>query len=120
MIAYQQVLEIQQKYNPPNDVSLDTNYNNIGQTYYSVGDYVNALSSFEKALENLRQCVPINQQLLAKTFNNIAMALDGLTRYREAIDYAKKAVNTGRSALGFTHPETKAYQNYFDRFKRQL
>lgn len=83
-------------------------------------DYVNALSLFKQALDNLQKCVPINQQLLAKTFKNIAMALDGLSRYREAVDYAKQAVDTVRSALGSTHAETKVYQNYFDQLKRKL
>jgi tetratricopeptide (TPR) repeat protein len=45
---YQKMLEIQQKYSSPNDASLSTNYNTIGQTYYSLRDYVNALSFVRK------------------------------------------------------------------------
>jgi flagellin-like hook-associated protein FlgL len=48
------------------------------------------------------------------------MALDGLQRYREAIDYAKQAVDAARSALGSSHVETQMYQNYFDQLKRKL
>jgi tetratricopeptide (TPR) repeat protein len=118
--SYQKLLEMSQNYMPSNDVSLTTQYNNLGQTFYSRGNYANALSLFEKALESLKKCVPVNQQLLAKTHNNIAMALDGLQRYREAIDYAKQAVDAARSALGSSHVETQMYQNYFDQLKRKL
>jgi tetratricopeptide (TPR) repeat protein len=118
--SYQKLLEMSQNYMPSNDVSLTTQYNNLGQTFYSMGNYTNALSLFEKALESLQKCVPVNQQLLAKTHNNIAMALDGLRRYREAIDYAKQAVDAARSALGSSHVETQMYQNYFDQLKRKL
>jgi tetratricopeptide (TPR) repeat protein len=120
LIAYQKALEMQQNNSPPDDVSLSTNYNNIGQTYYSMGDYINALSLFEKALENLQKCRSTNHQLLAKTYNNIAMALESLGRYRAAIDYAKEAFDTTRSTLGPTHLETKAYQDRFDQLKRRL
>jgi tetratricopeptide (TPR) repeat protein len=116
----QKVSEILQKYRPPNDVSLSTNYNNIGQTYYSFGDYVNALSLFEKALDNLQKCSPINQQLLAKTYNNIAKALEGLGRYKDAADYAKQAFEIAHSTVGSNHPETEAYRNQFDQLRPKL
>jgi tetratricopeptide (TPR) repeat protein len=83
-------------------------------------DYTNALSLFEKALDSLQKCSPINQQLLAKTYNNLAMALEGLDRYREALDYVKRAFDTARSALGSNHPETEVYRNHFDQLKRKL
>ncbi len=54
------------------------------------------------------------------TYNNIAMALDGLQRYRETMNYAKQAIDTARSALGSSHVETQMYQNYFDQLKRKL
>ena len=93
--------------NPPNDVSLSMHYNNIGESYYSMKDYSNALASFEKALDHLQKCSPINQQLLAKTQNNIAKTLDGLGRYREAFEIAL-------STLGSDHPETKVYRDHLD------
>ena len=118
--SYQKIFEIQQKYSPPNDVSLSTNYNNIGQMYYLFEDYVNALSLFEKALDNLQKCSPINQQLLAKTYDNISKALDGLGRYKVATDYAKQAFEIAHSNLGSNHPETEAYRNHFDQLRRKL
>jgi tetratricopeptide (TPR) repeat protein len=119
MTSCREALESQRKYSPPN-VSLSTNYNNIGQTYYLMGDYTIALSLFEKALENLQKCSPINQQLLAKTYDNIALALEGLDRYREALDYVKQAFDTARSVLGSNHPATEAYRNHSDQLQQKL
>ncbi len=75
---------------------------------------------FEKALDNLQKCSPINQQLLAQTHNNIAKALEGLNRYKDATDYAKQAFEIARSTLGSNHPETEAYRNHFDQLRRKL
>jgi tetratricopeptide (TPR) repeat protein len=116
----QKVFEIQQKLRPPNDVSLSTNYNNFGQIYYSLGDYVNALLLFEKALDNLQKCSPINQQLLAQTHNKISKALEALDRYKDATDNAKQAFEIARSTLGSNHAETEAYRNHFDQLRRKL
>ena len=84
------------------------------------GNFSDALSSFEKALGNLRKCVPINQTVLAKTYDNMATALNGLQRYREAVNYAKQAADTARYALGSSHSETKRYQKHLDELRRKL
>ena len=95
-------------------------FNNIGIQSCAVFQYPGALLCFEKALETLTDSVSANSELVAKTHDNMATALDGLERVEEAIYSAEQAVSTASSALGPDHPDARAYRNHQEQLLRKL
>ena len=75
---------------------------------------------FEKALEAALVSVPRDDQLVAKTHNNIARALEDLGRIEDAIYSATQATEIASSGLGRDHPDTQIYQTHLDKLLRKL
>ena len=95
-------------------------FNNFGYQRCAASQYPVALVCFEKALETLKNCVPVHSQLVAKTHDHMATALEGLERIEEAIYSATQATETASSALGPDHPDTQAYQTHLDKLMHKL
>ncbi|CAF1619006.1 unnamed protein product [Adineta ricciae] len=107
---YSKTLEVRQKYLPPNDPSVATEYNNIGTKLCGLDENQEALSYFEKALELMHKSLPNNHSLLAKTLSNMSNALADLGRYPEATDYAWHAVEIAHSSLEINQNEIAEYE----------
>ncbi|CAF1103261.1 unnamed protein product [Rotaria sp. Silwood1] len=65
-------LEIRQKALPSNHPDLATSYDNIGVAYSNVDDYLNALSSHQKALNIREKALPSDHPELSPYYNVIA------------------------------------------------
>jgi tetratricopeptide (TPR) repeat protein len=118
--SLQKLFELDQKLHSPNDLSLAAGYNYIANLSCSVGDYLSALSCFDKALGIIPSSLPSNHPLLAKTCSNMAKALDKLGRYKDAIDYARQAVDTARCNLESTNAEIEAYEQQLHQLQRKV
>jgi tetratricopeptide (TPR) repeat protein len=118
--SFQQIMESCQKLHLPNDPSAAVYYDHIGNGLCSMGDYWSALTFFEKALEIILTSLSNNHPLLAKTYSNMAKALDGCGRYKEAVDCAEQAVTTARQNFESTSVEIEAYENQLLQLQQKM
>ncbi|CAF5184671.1 unnamed protein product, partial [Rotaria magnacalcarata] len=65
-----------------------------------MGDSWTALGFYKKTLEIELKSLPANHPSLATTYNNMAMAFEGLEQYQSTVECAQRAVDIGREALG--------------------
>ncbi|CAF4721016.1 unnamed protein product, partial [Rotaria sp. Silwood2] len=99
---------------PYNQSLIAIAYNNIGDMHRLKGDYLTALSYYEKTLPILQKFLPSNHTSLAILNANIAMAFKDLCQYKEAAKHAEQAVNIARCTFGLHHSKTMAYQKLLD------
>jgi len=85
--CFNKVVDLSGKQN--NKKSLASVYNNLGLLYSDIEDYINALSSFKKALE-LYTILRDKQETLSASYNT-GMTLQLQNRYSESIEYLNKA-----------------------------
>ena len=95
-------------------------YNKVGEIFCGTGQYYDALSIFEKVLDKLIKSFSSAPQLLAKTYDNMTTALEGLERIEKAMYSAEQAAATASAALGPDHPDTQAYQTHLEQVRRKL
>ena len=95
-------------------------FNDTGIQCCSGSEYSGALFCFEKALETCNTSVPVNSQLVAKTHDHVATALEGLERIEEAICSATQATEIASSALGPAHFDTQDYRNHLDKLMKKF
>ena len=66
-------------------------YNNVGFAFKNLGQYADALSSFEKALDIWQQALPANHSDLAIGYSNVGSICGSMGDYPKAISYHEKA-----------------------------
>jgi tetratricopeptide (TPR) repeat protein len=80
------------------------------------GAYRDALENYEKAL-NIVEGLPDNAALLSTAYGNISAALRALKRSREALDFARKCLETTVSAHGENSPPALEAKRYLERLE---
>ncbi|CAF4292728.1 unnamed protein product, partial [Rotaria sordida] len=69
---------------PPSQLGLADSYNNIGLVYDNMGEYLKALSSYERSLEIRKIAPPPNHPDLASSYNNIGSVYYNMGKYSKA------------------------------------
>ena len=95
-------------------------YNNIGNVYYNLGDYNEALEYFNKALEIKKEVLGEKHANIASSYLNIGNLYYKLGDYKKALKYHNKALEIFRSELGESHPYTQAALQNIAIIKRKL
>ncbi|HBM98162.1 MAG TPA: hypothetical protein DD413_01920, partial [Ruminococcus sp.] len=87
-------------------------YNCIGDNYYAVGKYRNALEYFNTALKIRLSVLDENHPDIATSYNNIGYVYDSLGDYDKALKYYNTAFKIRLSIFGKNHPDTsESYNN---------
>jgi tetratricopeptide (TPR) repeat protein len=68
-----------------------------------MGEYLKALSYYEKALEIREKIFPSNHPDLASTYNNIGRLPHNMSQYSKALSYYEKALNIREKILLTDH-----------------
>jgi tetratricopeptide (TPR) repeat protein len=65
-------------------------YNQLGWAKYNQGEYKEAITFYEKALEIYKKTRPSNHSVLAFLYNNIGVAYNNIDEYSKALSYYEK------------------------------
>jgi tetratricopeptide (TPR) repeat protein len=84
-----------------------------------MGDYTRAFSYFDKTLQIQKKSLSPNHSILANTNYNIALVLNGLQQYKEAIEYASRAANIARHSFGSNHNDVQLYEEYLEKLRKK-
>ena len=71
----------------------------------SMGEYLKALSYYEKALEIRQKTLPPNHPDLAISYNNIGSVYDKMGEYSKALSSYEKALEIRQKTLPPNHPD---------------
>ena len=66
--------------------------NNLGTSYYSLGDYNKSIEYYEKELEIIKNIFGDNWQYITASYNNLGTSYYGLGDYSKAIEYYEKVL----------------------------
>ena len=64
-----------------------TSYNNIGNTYYNIGDYNKALEYYELSLKIRKKILGEEHPDTAVSYNNIGNSYYNIGDYKKALEY---------------------------------
>ena len=85
--------------------------NNLGTSYYSLGNYNKAIEYYKKALEIRINTLDENHPDVASSYNNLGAAYNGLGDYNKAIYFFEKALEIKINTLGENHPNVASSYN---------
>ena len=85
-----------------------------------MGEHLNALLSYEKALAIRQQSLPTNHPDLASSYNNIGAVYHGLSDYSKACLFYERAVNIAQLSLPSNHPDLEGYRKNLEILKKKL
>jgi tetratricopeptide (TPR) repeat protein len=95
-----------------NDIDKALSYHHIGWARWSKGEYKEALSYYEKALNIRRQSLPSNHPDFSKSYIGIGSVHYSMGEYSKALSYYKKAVEIQQQSLPPNHPDlARSYNN---------
>ena len=92
----------------PDSNSLATSYNNVGTTYYALGDHQKALEYLLKALSICERVLPEDHPDLASSYNNVGYTYGALGAHQKALEYLLKALSICERVLPEDHPDIAA------------
>jgi tetratricopeptide (TPR) repeat protein len=99
---------------------LAYSYNNIGNVYYTTGEYSKALSSHEKALAIKQQSLPSNHPELGSAYNNIGFVYEDMGDSSKARSFYEQAVDNGEQSLPANHPILQERRRNLQRVRRRI
>jgi len=106
MEFHQRALTMQNKLQgSPNNLASADSYNDMGNVFFSKGDYDAALMDFRKALGIQQSILQTADPILATTHNNIGMVLKIKGQFDAAIQEYKAALAIQEEALGKDHAQ---------------
>ncbi|CAF4264442.1 unnamed protein product, partial [Rotaria sordida] len=70
-----------------------------------MGEYLKALSSYERALEIQKIALPSNHPDLATSYNNIGLVYDNMGEYSNALSSYERSLEIRKIALPPNHPD---------------
>ncbi|CAF4114192.1 unnamed protein product, partial [Rotaria sordida] len=89
-----------------------SDYNHyLGWAYNDMGEYLKALSSYERSLEIRKIALPPNHPELAASYNGIGNVYAGIGEYSKALSYYEKALEIKKIALPPNHPDLASSYN---------
>jgi tetratricopeptide (TPR) repeat protein len=95
-----------------NDIDKALSYHHIAWAKYGKGEYKEALSYYEKALEIRQQSLPPNHVDLAKSYNCIGNVYYSMGQYSKAFSSHEKALEIRQQSLPPNHLDlAKSYSN---------
>jgi len=105
---YQEAIEIYERVvrflkTHPDDFRLAIVLNNLGLAYGAVGNSIDAVKSFMKAIQ-IREGDPNSTQVLAESYNNLAEQLRAGGLLPESEKYYRKAIEIKSRTVGTQHP----------------
>ena len=87
-------------------------YHYLAQSMEHQGKYIDALRTYEKALEICQKTLPLNHRDLATSYGNIANVYDEMGEYSKALSYCEKAFEIQQKTLSPNHHSlTTSYNN---------
>jgi tetratricopeptide (TPR) repeat protein len=89
-------------------------YNHFGYICKEKGNFFDALSYHQKALEMQQKSLPANHPSLAESHHHITMIFDGLHQYSEAVEHALSALKIARHSCEPNQSAVEKYQQYLD------
>ncbi|CAM2717742.1 unnamed protein product [Rotaria socialis] len=112
LIAYRAIhCKINQQILSPTRVNLAASYNNIGLVYGKIGDYLNALLSYQRALEIYLKTLPSKHSDLATFYNNIGSVYDKIGDDSNSLSSHNKALEIRQKTLPLSHPHLATSYN---------
>jgi len=106
------MLYIQENEAKGKDANLATSYHNIGNVYYSQGEYRKALEYHLKSLDTRKSVFGNNHPHTATSYHNIGIVYDTQGEYKKALGYYLKSLDIHKSVYGDNHPRTAtSYHN---------
>ncbi len=85
-----------------------------------MGDYSNALSNYEKALEIQQQSLPSNHPDFGVSYYNIAEVYYNMGDYSKAHSFYESAIENGQSSLPGYHSTPEEHKNSFEDVKKKM
>ncbi len=86
---------------------MATDRNNLGGSWYSLGEYQKGIEYFELALSSNLKTLGEDHSRVAIDRNNLGSAWKALGETQKAIGYFEQALVTFEMKLGKDHPNTK-------------
>ncbi|CAF5001735.1 unnamed protein product, partial [Rotaria sp. Silwood1] len=86
-------------------------YHMLGVMKYHQGQYKEAVSFCEKALEIKRKTLPEDHSSLANTYNNIGLAYNNMGNYSKALEFYEKGHKIYEKSLPPNHPDLATSYN---------
>ena len=92
--------------------SLAEDFNNIGELYFSKGEFDISLNFFQKCLEIGLKTLGEEHRDVANSYNSIGLVLEKKTEYDKAIKFYQKCLEIYLKILGETDPDVaETYNN---------
>ncbi|CAF0975970.1 unnamed protein product [Adineta steineri] len=95
-------------------------YHRLGTIKYDQGNYREALSSYQKALEIWQQSPTPNYPDLASSYNNIGLVHINMGNYSKALSSYEKAVEIQQQSLTANHPDLASSYNNIGEVHRNM
>jgi tetratricopeptide (TPR) repeat protein len=86
-------------------------YHGLGEIKYQQGDYQEALSFYERALEIFEKSHPANHPSLASSYNNIGLVYTDMGEYSKALSSHERALEVRQKSLPPNHPSLATHYN---------
>ncbi|CAF4593207.1 unnamed protein product [Rotaria sp. Silwood2] len=83
----------------------------LGWAYDDMGEYSEALSSYERSLEIKKIALPPNHLSLAGSYNNIGAVYDNMGEYSKALSSYEQSLEIKKIALPPNHPDLATSYN---------
>ena len=113
-------MELVQKLGMEETITAGTTWVNAGTVREAFGDPAAGLLCFEKARENYERNLPPEDARLGGLYNNMALALTALERYREAEALFRKALAVMASQPGGEPEQAITWLNMADAAEAEL
>ena len=86
-------------------------YHHLGYIKDAQGDYPEALSFYERALEIWKKSLPATHPNLATSYNNIGRVYDNMGEYSKALSSLERALEIWKKSLPANHPSLATSYN---------
>ena len=86
-------------------------YHHLGCIKDAQGDYPEAVSFYERALEILKKTLPANHPSLATSYNNIGLVYYSMGEYSKALSFYERALEIKEKTLPANHPSLATSYN---------
>ncbi len=116
----ERAMELVQKLGMEETITAGTTWVNAGTVREAFGDPAAGLLCFEKARENYERNLPPEDARLGGLYNNMALALTALERYREAEALFRKALAVMASQPGGEPEQAITWLNMADAAEAEL